>query len=82
MSDLLVAETQWRRMLGLKSREATRVNIGCVNVLPDGHGGLHRWLHRKDLLAVLYREAERLESRDLRLLADRINEATAPKDEI
>jgi hypothetical protein len=37
---------------------------------------VHRWLHRGDLLRLLYSEAERLESPDLKQLADRINEAT------
>jgi hypothetical protein len=41
---------------------------------------LHRWLHRGDVLRLLYSEAERLNSRDLKILADRIAESTQSKE--
>jgi hypothetical protein len=77
MADVIVAEGQWRDLLRLDPKpQATRVRIGCLNAVPTGAGGLHRWLHRGDVLAVLYREAERLDSFELRRLADRIKEST------
>jgi len=78
VDEVILLEEEWRHVLGLKPERTadTRVNIGCLNAVPNIAGGLHRWLHRGDLLRLLYKEAERLESADLKVLADRINEAT------
>lgn len=77
MTELLVPESSWRSMLGIAPKpQPTRVRIGCLNAVPNSTGGLHRWLHRGDVLRLLYSEAERLESKELRKLADRISEAT------
>ena len=77
--EVLLPADRWRHALGLKPQRSrsTRIKIGCLNAVPIVNGsGVHRWLHRGDLLRLLYSEAERLESPDLKQLADRINEAT------
>lgn len=81
-SELLLPEAEWRHALGLKQsrKSSTHIRIGCLNAVPTTKGGLHRWLNRSDVLTLLYSEAGRLNSRDLRLLADRINEATLKGD--
>jgi hypothetical protein len=81
-SELLVAESKWRHLLGLKPQRSasTHVKIMSLNAVPTVDGGLHRWLHRGDVLRLLYSEAERLNDPDLRLLADRIAETTQPKE--
>ena len=81
-TELLLPSNGWRSYLGLKPTrpKSTRVKIGCLNAVPTINGGLHRWLHRGDLLKLLYSEADRLNSRDLRLLADRINETTRKEE--
>ena len=82
MKDLLVPEANWRHLLGLDDpkkayrNRATRINIRYLNAVPTLGGGLHRWLHREDVLRILYSEAERTNNRDLRVLADRIKETT------
>jgi len=73
---LILPADGWRHLLGLTPKRPTRVKMMTLNALPNGRGGLHKWLHRGDVLRLLYAEAERLENRDLRLLADRINETT------
>lgn len=86
--DLIVADSAWRQVLGVERqtrRTPTRIKVAIVNTVPSGrpeNNGLHRWLHRGDLLSTLRREADRLESRDLRELAERLAEATAPRDEV
>lgn len=78
VKELLLPADRWRHALGLKPQRSrsTRIKIGCLNAVPIVDGGLHRWLHRGDLLRLLYSEAERLESHELKLLTDRISEAT------
>lgn len=76
--ELLLPADRWRHALGLKPQRSssTHVKIGCLNAVPIMAGGLHRWLHRGDLLRLLYSEAERTNSQDLKQLAARIDEAT------
>ena len=79
--EILLPSNGWRHALGLKpTRPKTHIKIGCLNAVPTIGGGLHRWLHRGDLLKLLYSEADRLNSSDLRLLADRINETTRKEE--
>lgn len=81
-AEILLPEAEWRHALGLKPQRtrSTHIKIGCLNAVPTMGGGLHRWLHRGDLLRLLYSEADRLNSQDLRLLADRITEATSKEN--
>ena len=78
VDELILPEGDWRQMAGLKldKKVSTRVKVGVLNAVPTMGGGLHRWLHRGDLLRLLYSEAERLDSPDLKLLTDRIAETT------
>lgn len=81
-ADLIVGREDWHELLGITRTAPTRIDVRILNAVPNmstTNKGLHRWLHRNDLLALLDKEAERLESRDLRLLAARIRESTAPK---
>ena len=76
--EILLDAEAWRDTLGLTPQRIrpTSVRIQILNAVPTMSGGLHRWLHRNDVIRLLYSEAQRLNSRDLELLADRIKEAT------
>ncbi|REK25930.1 MAG: hypothetical protein DWQ40_00465 [Actinobacteria bacterium] len=77
--ELIIPDGDWRRLLSLTEQTPTHINIMCLNAVPDGAGGLNRWLSRTDVLDLLRSEAARLESRDIATLADRIAEATRRK---
>ena len=79
MDTLIVPVSDWRGVVGLKPRYVPKVNVQVLNAISKPDGSLYRWLSRDDVLVLLYREAERLESKDLRVLADTLAESTKPR---